>query len=215
MRLAVTLLTGFVIGAFAVWTSSASALVVPWTTNEYDFFTGPSCGSEDTVTLRLRGGAKQIRIQAPKLGAAFRDEETDLVVARLTDVTVERASSRPSVSFTATGSDDICTNPGNYPAEASTDGIDFTVTYRTRERVRLGSCFRAPFKPRTVTLTCADANWQLRSIHWVRWNGRLAYGRGYSYENDCNYQRLRITHAGSPPAGRNRSIRWPGKCLGT
>lgn len=181
----VILLAGLAIVSLAFWPSRAGALVVPWTSAEYDFFTGSSCGSTDTVAVVLRSGAKHVRVHTPSPGAALRDDETRQVVARLTDVLIERGP-QPAVSFTATGSDHVCTNPGAYPAGWSTDGLDFKVTYQTRERVRLGSCFRAPFRPRTVILTCADANWQLRGLRWPRWNGRVARGNGYSYENDCN-----------------------------
>ena len=173
------------IAVLAVWPARAQALVAHWHTDHYDFFTAEGCGATDSVQVRLRAGARRIHPRSPRVGSDLRDDQTGQVVARVTDVTVGRSAGHPSVGFTASGVEDACANPSLYPAGWSTDGLEFRIDYITVERVRLGSCFRAVYKPRNVILACGDGNLQLRGLHWRRWNTRTARGRGYSVENDC------------------------------
>jgi hypothetical protein len=53
----------------------------------------------------------------------------------------------------------------------------------------LGGCYTgdsARFKPHGIIITCADANYRLRRLHWRKWSDRVAKGRGQAYVNDCD-----------------------------
>jgi hypothetical protein len=173
--------------ALGLWPVAARALVVSETDAKRDYFTGATCGSTSTLTQHLPLGASHIESQAPVRGEGFRDEETGALVARLTDVSVQRrADGRPVVRYTATGSDDACSNPAAYGEFGwETRYVWLRATYTRRVKVYGASCWSARYRPRSAVLTCADANWRLRGMSWRRWNGRVASGRGWSYENDC------------------------------
>jgi hypothetical protein len=48
------------------------------------------------------------------------------------------------------------------------------------------NCERGKFKPSTVIVTCADANFRVRGISWSSWTGQEATGRGTALVNDCD-----------------------------
>lgn len=53
--------------------------------------------------------------------------------------------------------------------------------------VRVVPCAGAPVvRPRTDVITCADANWYLTDIHWVRWSSSAAVARATDHLNDCD-----------------------------
>ena len=168
--------------------ATASALVVPRKASKVDYFEGASCGSTSTVALPLRRGARRVRIQSPAAGTAIRGADTGQVVARVSAIEVaSTGSGQPIVRFTATGSDDVCANPETYAESGwGTQDVRFAASYRTRERVYLPSrCYNAAYKPRSVILACGDGNAWLRDMRWSAWDGRVARGRGSSFENDC------------------------------
>jgi hypothetical protein len=41
-------------------------------------------------------------------------------------------------------------------------------------------------RPRLIILTCADAGLRVTRIHWLRWGGSVAKGRGTVSYNDCD-----------------------------
>jgi hypothetical protein len=48
------------------------------------------------------------------------------------------------------------------------------------------NCKRGKYKPTTVIVTCADANFRVRGIQWSSWTRREARGRGTALVNDCD-----------------------------
>ena len=50
----------------------------------------------------------------------------------------------------------------------------------------LYNCERGRYKPRTVIVTCADANFRVRAIQWSSWTANEARGRGTALVNDCD-----------------------------
>ena len=182
MLAAATLMASAALGA-----AEASALERSWTDAKYDRFAGDGCGSVSSVTEHLRRGAHRIRVVSPSPGRVLEDPSTGWPVARVTTAHVEReADGGRLVRFTAQGTDDACTNPDQYPFGWETDPVRFAVRYQTRERLYFPSrCYNAAYKPRSVIVTCADANYRLRGLRWRRWNGPVARGRGFVYVNDC------------------------------
>jgi len=47
------------------------------------------------------------------------------------------------------------------------------------------NCRNERFKPRTIVVTCADANFQIRQLRWQRWATSSAAGHGSARINDC------------------------------
>src|SRR5439155_1029094 len=79
-------------------------------------------------------------------------------------------------SFTVTATD----NAGN---SAESDG-SFTVPLPPR--VYAPDCVgHARYKPRRITLACADAGLWLSKIRWTKWTTRTATGTGVYNWNDC------------------------------
>jgi hypothetical protein len=175
------------VSAGMLWPLAAYGLVVSASDVEQDYFAGSACGSTSTATSYLPLGARRIEPQRPEIGAALRDENTGAIVARVTGVRVQRAASgRPVVRYTAAGSDDVCTNPGAYADLGwETRFARFSVSYERRVRVYGASCYTARYRPRSFILACGDGNRQLRGVRWARWDGKVARGRGVSFENDC------------------------------
>ncbi len=88
-------------------------------------------------------------------------------------------------------------------------------------------------RPREVVLACADANWGVAKLHWLRWGAGRAIGRGVGFANTCvpdcasghfvhfrvrvvarrlvqtplglRYTRLRVHAFRKPPAGLPRT----------
>jgi hypothetical protein len=48
------------------------------------------------------------------------------------------------------------------------------------------NCEQGKYKPSTVIVTCADANFRVRGIDWSSWTGQQARGGGTALVNDCD-----------------------------
>ena len=104
------------------------------------------------------------------------------------------------------------------------------------------SCGKLRVRPHVIVLTCADANFQLRRLHWRRWGAHRAFGRGRVVANDCIpfcagghfhryrvrvklggglgrchghkvFRRARIRYIRRHPAGSARVVRSPLSCF--
>lgn len=53
-------------------------------------------------------------------------------------------------------------------------------------RTYASSCGKLRIRPHVIVLTCADANFQLRRLHWARWGSHRAFGHGRAVVNDCD-----------------------------
>jgi hypothetical protein len=168
--------------------SPAQAIVAKWRDVHYGYFAGAGCGSTSSVTSYLRLHARHIRVRAPTRTQLFRDGDTNAVVAQVTDVDIRpNSQGRRFVRWTATGVQDVCSDPAAYAEEGwATYDVRFSVAYSTRERVYFpGKCTSPSYKPRTIIIACGDGNYQLKGMHWRRWNTRKAFGRGFAWVNDC------------------------------
>jgi hypothetical protein len=57
------------------------------------------------------------------------------------------------------------------------------------EKTYLPGCVpaeKAKYKPRTIVVACADANFQIRKIEWSHWGDRGAKGTGKAKVNTCD-----------------------------
>jgi hypothetical protein len=57
------------------------------------------------------------------------------------------------------------------------------------ERTYLPGCVpaeKAKYKPKTIIVACADANFQIRKISWSHWGHDYAKGKGRAKVNDCD-----------------------------
>lgn len=108
-------------------------------------------------------------------------------------------------------------------------------------RTAVSSCGRLHVRPHVIVLTCADANFQLRGLHWRRWGARRALGHGRAVVNDCDpdcaaghfhryrvrvllgggiqrchgrraFRRARVRYVRRRPAGSARVLHWPLGC---
>jgi hypothetical protein len=99
-----------------------------------------------------------------------------------------------------------------------------------------GNCKTPSFKPKQITLACADSGFVIRSITWSSWTTSSASGKGTARVNDCNpncaagtfqsypasiklmtpklctatrrqFTRIVVTFTGSRPAGFTRTER--------
>src|SRR3954452_24087278 len=69
------------------------------------------------------------------------------------------------------------------------------------------NCRNERFKPRTIVVTCADANFQIRQLRWQRWATSSAAGHGSARIKDPLLGRLRAQRRrppGDPRAARGR-----------
>jgi hypothetical protein len=48
-----------------------------------------------------------------------------------------------------------------------------------------GDCITNVYKPRHITVACADAGWQVAKIKWAHYGAKSAVGSGTSIVNDC------------------------------
>ncbi len=61
-----------------------------------------------------------------------------------------------------------------------------TATTTSGGTVRVVPCRGAPVaRPRGFVVACADSNWYLTGIHWVRWSGSAGVARATDHLNDC------------------------------
>jgi hypothetical protein len=187
-----------VVAAFAVAPADASAaFVVRESARGYATFTGETCGSTSTRSLRLPARAYDITPTALPLGSVLHSSDDDFTpVARIS--AVERDSGAHTVRWTATGSDESCAAPAD-PAldpelvDASpigpweTSGDDLGARYSMRvTRVFLPArCGGPHYRPTRIVVACGDGNLQLLSLRWTHWNARAAIARGVVWANDC------------------------------
>ena len=77
----------------------------------------------------------------------------------------------------------------------------------------LYNCERGRYKPRTVIVTCADANFRVRAIQWSSWTANEARGRGTALVNDCNPNCAGGTFRRYPVRLRDFRPRMTGGCV--
>ncbi len=46
-------------------------------------------------------------------------------------------------------------------------------------------CGQTGSAPRTIVVTCADANYGFTNLAWEQWGNPVTYGHGIKYVNDC------------------------------
>lgn len=205
----------------------AGALTVRKTSTVGETFEGASCGSSDLATLTLPAGARRPSVLSPEVGEVLASSEDDVTpVAEITQNPLHRVNSRWVAFFVATGSDDVCQQPANYPDGWITVDIDLSVTYVTRERVYVATTPGAPLRRRPATLQLRGGD-TLRGLRWSSWDGRVARARGVARIDTSDgrasypvavrltrptlcgdryqYFGLRYTYLGTVPQGRNRS----------
>jgi hypothetical protein len=183
-----------------VLTASASALVVPWTTSGTASFSGSDCGDVSDVVLGLPKGAYAVSVTGPHRGAKLIDKATGQIAATITSI--RRADD--GVTFTATGSDDVCSHPSRYADSGwSTKPIKFRVTSKTRTRVLYPrACNNPAYRPARVVIACGDGTFYVDHIRWSSWTGKGATGAGTGHVNDCR-----------PSCARGRFHSYPGVTL--
>jgi hypothetical protein len=91
------------------------------------------------------------------------------------------------VTFTATGSDDVCRNPDRYSDSGwATKPLDFRVNYKTRQHVVYPSACNNPrYRPRRVVIACGDRSFYVDHVRWTTWTDHGARGAGTAHVNDC------------------------------
>jgi hypothetical protein len=169
--------------ATLILASPASALVASWYNDDTESFSGSGCGATDQVTLGLPRNAFAVSVAQPVLGAKLTDDFTGQTDAAITSI--ERTGG--GMTFTATGSDDVCANPGNYLGVGwETNDVYFRVNYKTREHVLYPSaCDNPTYRPHRIIIACGDGNFVIDHIRWSWWNDGSARGVGTAHANDC------------------------------
>jgi hypothetical protein len=72
-----------------------------------------------------------------------------------------------------------------------------------KDRVYFPSkCYNANQKPKRVVVSCADANFQLKSLRWHGWNKKKAKAQGKALVNDCRPDCARGTFHTIPARAR-------------
>jgi hypothetical protein len=161
----------------------ASALVASWYTDDTEFFSGWACGDTDQVSLQVPRKAFAVAPVRPVLGTKLTDDGTGETDATITSI----KRPRRDVTFTATGSDDVCANPDSYADLGwETNDVYFRVNFKTRERVLYPSfCDNPTYRPRRIVIACGDGNFYVDQIRWSWWGDRSARGVGTAHANDC------------------------------
>jgi hypothetical protein len=107
--------------------------------------------------------------------------------------------------------------------------------------LKITNCNKAQSKPKTVVLTCGDANTALKNISWTSFGGATAAGKGTFVTNTCEpncasgknvsyavtvkatgskkckggvsvYGKLALTFTGTKKPGKNIPRSWTGLC---
>jgi hypothetical protein len=138
-----------------------------------------------TVGLAAPRNAFGVSVVNPLDGRVMNDSYTGAPVARITSI--QRNSAGNAVIFSATGSDDACTNPDSYADSGwQTNDIYFRVDYATHVHVLYSyACNNPGYRLRTIIVACADAGFYISDLRWRWWTDRSAYGVGVVHENDC------------------------------
>lgn len=174
--------------AATVAASTATGLVVRDSTYSTTNFGGSGCGSTSTKVMHLPRHATAINNVRPLLGTKLTDQLTGQTDATITAVSRQRLNGAPAIAFVATGSDDVCTNPGTYGGLGwTTVDVDLSARFRHDTRVYIpGSCTDENYRPRKLIVACGDGNLFLTGLRWSSWNGRIAHGRGTAHLNNCS-----------------------------
>jgi hypothetical protein len=139
---------------------------------------------------------------------------------------VGQVGGAPAAAFQATGSDDVCTNPQNYPEGWATVDVDLVVRFTQRVLTWVRG-FGEPFARRRPGRLRVGVG-VLRSLSWRTWDGRVARGRGIgpgglpvavilSRPRDCGRWRYlsvryRYTRGVPPRTRRSRLVRLDSTC---
>ena len=171
-------LTSVVIALALLGASAANAATFSSTATVSRDFVGEQCGSGAFAALTLPRGALRPRFVAPAVGETLVSSEDDVTpVATLTSRALRRLDSRWVAFFLATGSDDVCDQPANYPDGWTTVDVDLSVRYDHRERIyvrgRPGTAARR--RPRRIRYGAGSL---LTGLRWNSWDGRVVRGRG-------------------------------------
>jgi hypothetical protein len=164
----------------------ASALTVTQVHGSELSFSGSGCGTTDVATMRLPVDAHGLRV-SPASGSALRDVQTGAVVARLTS-DVRRRDQQLSVRFTATGSDDACSNQDAYSDHGwVTESRPVLVRYSVTRHVFFRSYIQGgylgrKYRPRRILFGERSG---IQDLLWSHWDGRVARGRGTLIYNNC------------------------------
>ena len=213
--------------AALILAAPASALTVrPTKTVEYSF-TGSTCGSTDGALVTLPRGARSPRIVRPQLGDVLASDDDDVTpIAQITAASVGELGSTLVAGFQATGSDDVCSNPGNYAVDGwATVDVDLVVRYVQDVATYVtGFSGRARRRPARLNVGIGA----LTSLSWRTWDGRVARGAGLgpgglpasvrlARPRDCGrwrYLTVRFRYTGAVPEGekRRRKIRLDSTC---
>src|SRR5947209_6217602 len=105
-----------------VLAAPAAALVAHWFNTGTAAFAGSDCGDTSDVVLTVPRNAFGVSVVRPQLGTKLTDASTGQTDATVTAIRRTAAA----VTFTATGSDDVCANPDRYADNGSaTTAMDF------------------------------------------------------------------------------------------
>ena len=61
----------------------------------------------------------------------------------------------------------------------------FTLSASAAAPLKITSCYSAASRPKTIVLTCADANTALKGLAWSSFGGSTAQGKGTFVTNNC------------------------------
>jgi hypothetical protein len=215
------LLLGFALAAL-IGASAANALTATRSLVATHSFAGQGCGSAALATLTLPAGASNPRIIVPEVGQDLPSDTGDgSPVARITNTNLTRPDERWVATFTATGSDEVCARPANFPEGWATDDVDLVVQYTRRARVYVSgfTAGLAQRRPRRLIRSNRD----LVRLRWSSWDGTVARGAGFLHIGSTfypvavslsrptlcgdryRYLTLRYRYTGRVPRGRNRT----------
>ncbi|MFH8974447.1 hypothetical protein [Streptomyces sp. NPDC017890] len=71
------------------------------------------------------------------------------------------------------------------PSADDAAGTRQNQSQQTRDPVLVDCSWQPAVRPETFLLACGDGNSRLVSLHWIRWDGNTAVGRGTNAVNDC------------------------------
>jgi hypothetical protein len=181
---------GFVLVATAAacLPGSASALVVPDSVQGSVVIKGAGCGQSGVGIVRMPPKTHSARIISPtaKIGTEL-SSDNGLTVARWTQGTIVRDARGFSAQFTATGSDDACARPYDYPA-GWVGRLEYYVNVRRSVQAYASTnCgLKHVSRPRAIRVDCSKThNLSVYRLHWKTWAGKTARGSGSVRINDC------------------------------
>lgn len=164
---------------------SAAALSVTQTYHRTLTVAGAGCEQmTDRIALPVR--TRSASLIAPKLGAALRDLD-DEIVATVIDARIGRAEGRRFVDMTVQGAPAMCSQPTPDAPSAMNWEAELVVTARLRRHVQVyfpQVCCedRHDVKPRRLFL---GASFFLDRVRWRTWGGSTARGISQLPWNAC------------------------------